>query len=88
MRACLDGWITSGTTVLIPVYDIITGVGNSAAYHITGVAAFQLTSREQPAVDNIQGNFVEYYAFSDVSGGAGTVPPDANDTTTFIGIVK
>ena len=73
MRACLDGWINSGATVLIPVYDIVTGNGNNAAYHITGVAAFVLTSREQPAVDNIQGNFVEYYAFSDIGGGAGSV---------------
>ena len=39
-------------------------------------------------MDNIQGYFVEYYAFSDIGGGAGSVPPEAGDTTTFIGIVK
>ena len=88
MRACLDGWIASGATVLIPVYDIITGNGNNAAYHITGVAAFILTSREQPAVDNIQGTFVQYYAYTDVPGGIGSVPPGPGDITTFIGLVK
>lgn len=88
VRACLDGWINSGATVLIPVYDIVTGNGNNAAYHITGVAAFVLTSRAQPAVDNIQGYFVEYYPYTDVPGGLGTQPPDPSDTTFFLGLVK
>ena len=64
MRACLDGWIAHGTTVLIPIYDLVTGKGTAAAYHITGVAAFVLTSRDQPAVDNIQGYFIEYVPYS------------------------
>ncbi len=88
MRACLDGWISSRATVLIPVYDIVTGNGNNAAYHITGVAAFVLTSREQPAVDNIQGYFVQYYPYTDVPGGLGTQPPGPDDTTYFLGLVK
>ena len=77
VRACLDGWITSGATVLVPIYDLVTGNGNNAAYHLTGVAAFVLTSREQPAVDNIQGYFVEYYQYTDVPGGLGSQPPGA-----------
>ena len=88
VRACLDGWINSGATVLLPVYDLITGTGNNAAYHITGVAAFVLTSRAQPAVDNIQGYFVEYYPYTDVPGGLGSQPPDPSDTTFFLGLVK
>ncbi len=88
VRACLDGWIASGATVLLPVYDLITGNGNNAAYHITGVAAFVLTSRDQPAVDQIQGYFVEYFPYTDVPGGVGTLPPDASDTTFFLGLVK
>ena len=70
VRSCLDGWITSKATVLLPIYDLVTGNGNNAAYHITGVAAFVLTSRSQPAIDNIQGYFVEYYPYPDVPGGA------------------
>ena len=75
----------------MPIYDIIEttggGGGNNLWYHITGVAAFVLSSRDQPAVDNIQGYFVEYVPFSgDPTGG--TLPPDASDTTVFIGLVK
>jgi hypothetical protein len=88
VRSCLDGWITSGTTILVPIYDIVEGNGNKAQYHITGVAAFILTSREQPAVDNIQGTFVKYYPYTDIPGGLGTEPPGPNDTTYFLGLVK
>ena len=88
VRACLDGWISSGATVLIPIYDVVTGVGNGAAYHLTGVAAFVITSREQPAVDNIQGTFVQYYSYTDVPGGLGTEPPGPGDITYFIGLVR
>jgi Flp pilus assembly protein TadG len=91
MRACLDQWIARGTTVLVPIYDFLQstggGGGNNSWYHITGVAAFVLTSRDQPAVDNIQGYFVEYVPFSGDPGG-GSLPPDAGDTTVFIGLVK
>jgi hypothetical protein len=88
MRACLDGWINSGATILVPIYDLVTGNGNGAAYHITGVAAFVLTSREQPAVDNIQGYFVQYYPLGNVPGGSGATPPRQGDTTYFGGLVK
>ena len=88
VRSCLDGWITSKATVLLPIYDLVTGNGNNAAYHITGVASFVLTSRSQPAIDNIQGYFVEYYPYPDVPGGASAPPPGPQDTTYFIGLVK
>ena len=88
VRSCLDGWIDSGATVLLPIYDLVTGDGNGAAYHITGVAAFVLTSRSQPAIDNIQGHFVEYYPYTDVPGGLGTLPPGPDDNTYFLGLVK
>ena len=88
VRGCLDGWITSGATVLLPIYDLVTGGGNPAGYHITGVASFVLTSRSQPAIDNIQGYFVAYYPYPDVPGGASAPPPGPQDTTYFIGLVK
>ena len=88
VRACLDGWINSGATVLVPIYDLVTGNGNNAAYHITGLAAFVLFSREQPAVDNIQGYFKKYYPLGGVPGGAGATAPDTTDTTYFVGLVK
>ena len=47
-----------------------------------------LTSRSQPAIDNIQGYFVEYYPYPDVPGGVSAPPPGPQDTTYFIGLVK
>jgi hypothetical protein len=88
VRGCLDKWIANGATVLVPIYDLVEGSGNGARYHVTGVAAFVITSREQPAVDNIQGFFVEYFPFANVPGGATPQPPDAGDTTYFIGLVR
>jgi hypothetical protein len=87
VRACLDQWIDSGATVLVPVYDVVTGTGNGAWYHITGVAAFILTAREQPAIDQIQGMFVEYYPYSEVPGNL-SGPPSPADISVFIGLVK
>ncbi|MEO5966069.1 MAG: pilus assembly protein TadG-related protein [Candidatus Limnocylindrales bacterium] len=89
VRACLDAWIASGQTVLIPIYSVISGNGNNAVYTITGIAAFVLTSRDQPAVDNIRGYFVEIYPYTNpVPGGLGSTPPVPGDTTFFLGLVR
>lgn len=89
VRACLDGWIASGQTVLIPMYDLATGTGNNATYRIIGIAAFVLTARDQPAVDNIRGYFVEIYPYTNpVPGGVGSVPPGPDDTMFNLGLIK
>jgi Flp pilus assembly protein TadG len=88
VRACLDDWINTGQTVLIPIYDTVTGTGNNATYHIIGLAAFVLTAAEQPAVDNIRGYFVEVYPYTDVPAGVGSLPPTLNDTSYFLGLVR
>jgi Flp pilus assembly protein TadG len=87
VRAELAQWVRHGQEVLIPIYDIIDGTGNTAWYHITGVAAFTIMSQEQPAVDNIQAMFVSYFTLSDVPGGQ-QLPPTPADTTINIRIVK
>lgn len=87
VRACLDKWIGNGQTVLIPIYDVVTGPGNAATYNIVGVAAFVLTSKEQPAVDNIQGYFVEVYPFTSVPGGGGQAPSE-NSTSYQLSLVQ
>ena len=88
MRTCLDKWINS--TVLIPIYDTLSSKpnGDNLAYHLVGIAAFVLTAREQPAVDQIQGYFVEYYPLNSVPGGIGWTPPSPDDISTPIGLVK
>lgn len=88
VRACLDDWIETGQTVLIPMYDTVTGTGNNATYHIVGLAAFVLTGQEQPAIDNIRGYFVEVYPYTDVPAGVGSLPPTLNDTSYFLGLVR
>jgi Putative Flp pilus-assembly TadE/G-like len=92
VRACLDQWIASGQTVLIPMYDQTTGNGNNAQYHIIGIAAFVLTSRAQPAVDNIRGYFVNIYPYTEpVPGGTSgnpSTPPSPTDTSFFLGLVR
>jgi hypothetical protein len=88
VRACLDEWIDSGRTVLIPIYDTTTGNGNGAQYHIIGVAAFVLTAREQPAVDNIRGYFVEIFMSNPVPGGVGALPPGPGDTSYSVALIQ
>ncbi len=89
VRSCLDRWIASGQTVLVPIYGTISGNGNNATYTIVGIAALVLTSREQPAVDNIRGYFVGIYPYTNpVPGGLGSTPPQPGDTTFFLGLVR
>ena len=86
VRACLQQWIDNGQTILIPIYSTVVGPGNNAVYTIVGVAAFVMTSKAQPAVDNIQGYFVEYYPYTAVPGG-GVVPTEGS-TTVLLSIAE
>lgn len=89
VRFCLDKWINSGQTVLIPIYDLVSGTGNNTEYRIVAIAAFKLTAREQPAVDNIRGQFIEIYPYTDpVPGGAGSRPPSPTDTSFSLTLVR
>ena len=88
VRACNTGWIDTAQTILIPIYDTVTGTGNGAVYHIVGIAAFVVTSQGQPAIDNIRGYFVETFPYTDpVPGGVGTLPPTAGDTSVMMGLI-
>lgn len=87
VRACLDKWINNGQTVLIPIYSTVQGNGNNATYTIVGVAAFVMTSKEQPAVDNIRGYFVEVYPYTSVPGGGGKAP-SVNSTSYQLSLVQ
>lgn len=88
VRACLDGWITSRQTVLIPMYDTTTGHGAGSEYHVIGMAAFVITAVDQPAVGNIRGYFVEIYSTNPVPGGAGARPPVPTDTSFSLSLVR
>jgi Flp pilus assembly protein TadG len=89
VRACLDGWINPpGQTILIPIYDVVTGTGNNAVYNIVAVAQFVIVARGQPAVDNIRGYFVGTYNVVPIPGGLGSRPPTADDTSMYFGLVR
>lgn len=86
-RDCLDEYIANGTPILIPIWDgTHPGGGSGAQYRIIGFAAFVLTSRDQPAVKNIQGAFQEYFPLLTVP--AGYNPPSSDDHGYFLGLVR
>ena len=87
LRDCLNDYIDNGTTILIPIWDgTHPGNGNNAQYRIIGFAAMILTHISQPAVDNIQGAFIEFYPLPTVP--AGFSPPGPNDTTYYLGLIR
>ncbi len=89
VRACVDYWIDSGTTVLIPMWDQVTGNGNNTQFRVVGLAAFVLVARGQPAIDSIQGQFVGFYGLPSVSAGYGGAPdPTDSNGSYFLGLVR
>ena len=88
VRDAMQDWIDSGDTVLIPIYDTTSGTGNGMEYHIIGLAAFVVTSQEQPAVDNIRGYFKAVYPYSDVPAGVSWNPPDPDAVTNNLTLIK
>ena len=85
VRECLQQWVDSGATVLVPIYSTV----DEDEYTITGLAAMVLTPFDQPApaVDDIKGYFVRVYPYPSVPGGV-SGPPSPNDSLVFLGLVK
>lgn len=88
VRGCLDDWIASGQTILIPIYSTSTGNGAGSEYTVIGIAAFVITERSQPGVDNIRGYFVEIYTANPVPAGVGSLPPGPLDTSYNLALIK
>lgn len=93
VRACLDGWIASGSTVLIPIWGQTNDRGGAnLEYEIIGLAAFVLTGYDTHA-SKIEGRFVEFYALPSVPAGYGAPPCNVTDPactarTNFIGLTR
>lgn len=88
VRDCLQSYVTSGATVLIPIVDQCTSCnGNNASYHVVGLAAFVLTGFAQPAINEIDGQFVGYYSLPSIGGSYGG-PPSPGDSSIFIGLIR
>ena len=94
VRACLQHWIDTGATVLIPIDDVTSDMvggnngANNLAYHIEAVAAVVLTAIDQPAVDQITARFVDYYPLTQFPAAVSISSPGADDITAFVGLVK
>jgi Flp pilus assembly protein TadG len=88
VRDCLQGYVDSGATVLIPIFDQCSPCnGNNASYHVIGLAAFVLTGFVQPAIDQISGRYVGYSSADPIGGNYGG-PPSSGDSTIFIGLIR
>lgn len=106
VRNCLQQWVTNKQVVLIPVVlptndpgntgsCATEGNGNNFTYCIIAIAAFVITSFDQPAVDQINGRFVGTIPYSltgnsTVPGGGGGVsaPPDEGGALYAIGLAQ
>ena len=95
LRGCLDDYILNQTVVYLPVWKQTNGLnGANLQYEITGVAAFVLTSRSEPAVKTLTGRFVEFYSYPGVPAGFGSPPcsattdPNCDERTNFIGLIQ
>jgi hypothetical protein len=88
VNGCLDQWIRSGSTVLIPIYDKVTGTGLSARYRIAGVAAFVLVSRGVPTTSDIRAFFVGTYAYPGAPTSAAAQPPSKDDSLYYLGLIR
>lgn len=87
VRDCVDSWIDSGATVLIPTWDQVTGTGNNTQFRITGLAAMVIIDKGQPAIDAIIARFVEYYPLPSIEAGYGG-PPVPGQGVFFLGLVR
>lgn len=101
VRDCVQKWIDNGATVLIPIWALDAppstcatgGQGNNFHYCIVGLAAFVITAKSQPAIDEITGRFVAYYGLPSVPSGYGGPPcdpslPSCPSKSNFIGLVR
>jgi hypothetical protein len=97
VRDCVQYWIDTQATVLIPIWgpgcsgdpdsDGVEGQGNSFEFCVVGLAAFVITAKSQPAIDELTGRFVEYYPLPTVPAGYGSAP-GPGESVFFMGLVR
>jgi Flp pilus assembly protein TadG len=94
IRDCIDEYIANQTVVYVPIWRQTNDAGgHNLEYEIVGVAAFVLTHYDQHAVE-VQGRFVEFYAYPGVPAGFGLPPcsattdPNCDERTNFIGLIE
>ena len=90
VRDCLQKWVDSKETVLIPIVDKENEQGQGSTYRIVEIAAFTITSFSRPAVDQINGRFEGTLPYSQGATTAGgiTRPPSAKSPFYYIGLAR
>ncbi len=87
VRGCLQSWVSSGATVLIPIYDAGSSAPNPPSYRIKAVAAFVIRSIDQPESEDLRATFVGTYAYPTVPADA-SQPPSEDDSLYYLGLVN
>lgn len=91
VRACLDKWIASGATVLVPLWSTCSACnGNNAQYQVVGFASFILDSYtiSHGAINTLIGRFQGVSSLTSVPAGTGDGPPQAGDISVSLGLVR
>lgn len=91
IRACLDQWIASGATILVPLFQQCNPCnGNNAQFIVTGFAAFVLTGYtiSHGAINTLTGRFVGVSDLLSVPAGSGNGPPGTGDPSVFLGLIR
>lgn len=86
--SCLDDWIRSKATVLIPVYGQPDDYVLGKEYRIDRIAAFVIVSVGQPTKHDLRAYFVGTYAYPITPAAVGDDPPDDTDSLYYIGLTK
>lgn len=91
VRDCLDQWILSGATILVPLFEVCNDCnGTNSTFRVMGFAAFVLTSYTTSggAINSLTGRFVGISDLTTVPAGTGSGPPKAGDTSVFLGLIR
>ena len=91
VRGCLDQWIASGATILVPLYQVCNNCnGNNATFIVSGFAAFVLTDYtiSHGAINTLTGRFVGVSDLTSVPAGSGYGPPSPGDLTVSLGLIR
>jgi hypothetical protein len=86
--SCLADWISSKSTVLIPIFSDTPTDKMPTNYTIDRLAAFTIVSVGQPTAKDLRARFVGTYAYPSVPAGVGDAPPDSTDSLYYVGLVN
>ena len=85
--SCIGDWISSKSTVLIPVFSDAPTTQLPTDYQIDRLAAFVIVSVGTPTASDIRARFVGTYAYPSTPA-VGDEPPSDRDSLYYVGLVN